>query len=156
RPPRGVEAVHPVRGRARHPGDARGGRRVIQPRGGQDSRHRGGIRLGQDHPPSPVDGAVSPLPHVMRPPPPAARIAAGSIRFEGEELLSKSEKQMRALRGKRMAMILQDPMAPLNPLFTVGDQIAETLRAHEATPRRAAWAKARDLLASVNIAAPER
>ena len=93
---------------------------------------------------------------LMRLLPPAARIAAGSIRFEGEELLSKSEKQMRALRGKRMAMILQDPMASLNPLFTVGDQIGETLRAHEATPRRAAWTKARDLLTSVNIAAPER
>ena len=93
---------------------------------------------------------------LMRLLPPAARIAGGSIRFEGEELLSKSEKQMRALRGKRMAMILQDPMASLNPLFTVGDQIAETLRAHESTPRRAAWAKARDLLTSVNIAAPER
>ena len=93
---------------------------------------------------------------LMRLLPPAGHIAGGSIRFEGEELLSKSEKQMRALRGKQMAMILQDPMASLNPLFTVGDQIAETLRAHEATPRRAAWAKARELLASVNIAAPER
>ena len=93
---------------------------------------------------------------LMRLLPPAARIAAGSVRFEGEELLSKSEAQMRAIRGKRMAMILQDPMASLNPLFTVGDQIAETLRAHETTTRRAAWARARGLLAAVNIAAPER
>jgi len=93
---------------------------------------------------------------LMRLLPPAARIAAGSVRFEGEELLSKSDAQMRAIRGKRMAMILQDPMASLNPLFTVGDQIAETLRAHETTTRRAAWARARGLLAAVNIAAPER
>ncbi|HTY79407.1 MAG TPA: ABC transporter ATP-binding protein [Candidatus Bathyarchaeia archaeon] len=93
---------------------------------------------------------------LMRLLPPAAKIAAGSVRFDGEELLTKPEHQMRDIRGKRMAMILQDPMASLNPLFTVGDQIAETLRAHEATPRRTAWAKARDLLAAVNIAAPDR
>ena len=93
---------------------------------------------------------------LMRLLPPGARIAAGSIRFEGEELLDKSDAEMRAIRGKRMAMILQDPMASLNPLFTVGDQIAETLRAHESITRRGAWTRARELLASVNIAAPER
>ena len=93
---------------------------------------------------------------LMRLLPPAARIAAGSIHFEGENLLDKSDAEMRAIRGKRMAMILQDPMASLNPLFTVGDQIAETLRAHEDVSRRGAWTRARELLASVNIAAPER
>jgi oligopeptide/dipeptide ABC transporter ATP-binding protein len=93
---------------------------------------------------------------LMRLLPPAARIAGGSVRFEGDDLLTKPEAEMRALRGKRIAMILQDPMASLNPLFTVGDQIAETLRAHESTPRRAAWSRARDLLAAVNIAAPAR
>ena len=93
---------------------------------------------------------------LMRLLPPGARIASGSMRFEGEELLDKSDAEMRAIRGKRMAMILQDPMASLNPLFTVGDQIAETLRAHEGMPRRGAWTRARELLASVNIAAPER
>jgi ABC-type dipeptide/oligopeptide/nickel transport system ATPase component len=93
---------------------------------------------------------------LMRLLPPAARIAAGSIRFEGENLLDKSDAEMRAIRGKRIAMILQDPMASLNPLFTVGDQIAETLRAHEDVSRRGAWTRARELLASVNIAAPER
>jgi len=93
---------------------------------------------------------------LMRLLPPGARIASGSMRFEGEDLLDKSDTEMRAIRGKRMAMILQDPMASLNPLFTVGDQIAETLRAHEGMSRRGAWARARELLASVNIAAPER
>jgi oligopeptide/dipeptide ABC transporter ATP-binding protein len=93
---------------------------------------------------------------LMRLLPPGARIASGSVRFEGEELLDKSDAEMRAIRGKRMAMILQDPMASLNPLFTVGDQIAETLRAHEGMRRRGAWTRARELLASVNIAAPER
>ncbi len=93
---------------------------------------------------------------LMRLLPPGARIASGSIRFEGEDLLDKSDAEMRAIRGKRMAMILQDPMASLNPLFTVGDQIAETLRVHEHMPRRGAWTRARELLAAVNIAAPER
>ena len=93
---------------------------------------------------------------LMRLLPPAARIVSGSMRFEGEELLDKSNAEMRAIRGKRMAMILQDPMASLNPLFTVGDQIAETLREHEGMPRRDAWTRARELLAAVNIAAPER
>jgi ABC-type dipeptide/oligopeptide/nickel transport system ATPase component len=93
---------------------------------------------------------------LMRLLPPGARIAGGSIRFEGEDLLGKSDAEMRAIRGKRMAMILQDPMASLNPLFTVGDQIAETLRAYEGMARRGAWTRARELLASVNIAAPDR
>jgi oligopeptide/dipeptide ABC transporter ATP-binding protein len=93
---------------------------------------------------------------LMRLLPPGARISSGSMRFEGEDLLDKSDAEMRAIRGKRMAMILQDPMASLNPLFTVGDQIAETLRAHEGMRRRGAWTRARELLAAVNIAAPER
>ena len=92
---------------------------------------------------------------LMRLLPPAARIVSGSMRFEGEDLLDKSNAEMRAIRGKRMAMILQDPMASLNPLFTVGNQIAETLREHEGMPRRGAWTRARELLAAVNIAAPE-
>jgi oligopeptide/dipeptide ABC transporter ATP-binding protein len=53
-------------------------------------------------------------------------------------------------------MILQDPMASLNPLFTIGDQVSEPIRVHEGAPRRSAWERARNLLASVRIAAPER
>jgi oligopeptide/dipeptide ABC transporter ATP-binding protein len=86
--------------------------------------------------------------------PPAARIVGGSVRFEGEDLLAKSEGEMRRIRGKRMAMILQDPMASLNPLFTVGDQVAEPLRVHEGESRRGAWERARDLLGAVRISAP--
>jgi oligopeptide/dipeptide ABC transporter ATP-binding protein len=86
--------------------------------------------------------------------PTAARIVGGAIRFEGEDLIAKSESEMRRIRGKRIAMILQDPMASLNPLFTVGDQVAESLRVHEHATRRRAWDKARDLLAAVRIAAP--
>jgi oligopeptide/dipeptide ABC transporter ATP-binding protein len=87
--------------------------------------------------------------------PPAARIVAGAIRFEGEDLLAKSDAEMRRIRGKRIAMILQDPMASLNPLFTVGDQIAEPIRVHEGTSRRASWSRARELLRAVKIPAPE-
>src|SRR5256886_11370156 len=57
--------------------------------------------------------------------PPAARTIAGAIRFEGEDLLTKSASEMQHIRGKRIAMILQDPMASLNPLFTIGDQVGE-------------------------------
>lgn len=87
--------------------------------------------------------------------PPAARFVGGSIRFEGEDLLTKSNAEMRRIRGKRIAMILQDPMASLNPLFTVGDQVAEPIRAHEGVGRRTAWSRARDLLHAVRIPAPE-
>jgi oligopeptide/dipeptide ABC transporter ATP-binding protein len=91
---------------------------------------------------------------IMRLLPPAARIVSGQIRFEGEDLLAKSPREMRHIRGKRIAMILQDPMASLNPLFTIGDQIAETLRAHEGASRKAAWTRARGLLEAVRISAP--
>jgi len=87
--------------------------------------------------------------------PPAARTVSGEIWFEGEDLLTKSRGEMRRVRGKRIAMILQDPLASLNPLFTVGDQVAEPLRVHEGASRGSAWARARELLRAVRIAAPE-
>jgi oligopeptide/dipeptide ABC transporter ATP-binding protein len=77
------------------------------------------------------------------------------MRLEGEDLLAKSDTEMRHVRGKRIAMILQDPMASLNPLFTVGDQIAEPIRVHENTGRSVAWRRARELLKSVRIPSPE-
>jgi oligopeptide/dipeptide ABC transporter ATP-binding protein len=87
--------------------------------------------------------------------PPAGRIVSGEIRFEGDDLLRKSNAEMRRIRGKRIAMILQDPMASLNPLFTVGDQVAEPIRVHEGTSRRRAWGRAQELLKAVRISAPE-
>ena len=87
--------------------------------------------------------------------PPAARIVSGSMRFGGEDLLAKSTTEMRKIRGKRIAMILQDPMASLNPLFTIGDQVGEPLRVHEGVGRRSAWSRATALLKSVRITAPE-
>ena len=92
---------------------------------------------------------------ILRTLPPAARIAAGRILFEGEDLLEKSEADMRRVRGKRIAMILQDPMASLNPLFTIGDQVAEPIRVHEGKSRSAAWDRARSLLKAVHIPSAE-
>src|ERR1051326_4660193 len=62
---------------------------------------------------------------LMRVLPPAARIVGGRMLFEGEDLVAKSDAEMRHIRGKRIAMILQDPMVSLNPLFTIGDRSEE-------------------------------
>jgi oligopeptide/dipeptide ABC transporter ATP-binding protein len=87
--------------------------------------------------------------------PPAARIVSGRILFEGEDLVAKSDAEMREIRGKRIAMILQDPMASLNPLFSIGNQVAEPVRVHDGASRSTAWTKARDLLKAVRIPSPE-
>jgi oligopeptide/dipeptide ABC transporter ATP-binding protein len=92
---------------------------------------------------------------ILRLLPPAARIAGGKLLFEGEDLLQKTDAEMRRVRGKRIAMILQDPMASLNPLFTIGDQVAEPIRVHEGTGRTTAWVRARELLKAVRIPSPE-
>jgi oligopeptide/dipeptide ABC transporter ATP-binding protein len=92
---------------------------------------------------------------ILRVLPPAARIVGGHMWFEGEDLVEKSDNEMRHIRGKRIAMILQDPMASLNPLFTIGNQIAEPIRAHENVSRATAWARARELLRAVRIPSPE-
>jgi oligopeptide/dipeptide ABC transporter ATP-binding protein len=92
---------------------------------------------------------------ILRLLPPAAQVVSGAIRFEGSDLLRKSDAEMRAIRGKRIAMILQDPMVSLNPLLTVGDQVGEPLRVHERASRRSAWSRAGELLRSVRIPAAE-
>ncbi|WP_449371525.1 dipeptide ABC transporter ATP-binding protein [Thiomonas sp.] len=80
----------------------------------------------------------------------------GSVQFDGRELSALSERQMRALRGKDIAMIFQEPMTALNPLHPVGRQIAEVLELHEALPRRAAWARAVELLGQMGVDQPAR
>ncbi|HEU4369807.1 MAG TPA: ABC transporter ATP-binding protein [Methylomirabilota bacterium] len=90
---------------------------------------------------------------ILRLLPPAARIVSGAMRFEGEDLLAKSATEMRRIRGKRIAMILQDPMASLNPLFTIGDQVSEPVRVHEHATRRSARERAGRLLQAVKISA---
>ncbi len=92
---------------------------------------------------------------ILRLLPTAARITSGRMMFEGENLLDKSDAEMREVRGKRIAMILQDPMASLNPLFTIGDQVGEPIRVHERASRASAWKRAIELLRSVRIASPD-
>ncbi|MDF1504986.1 ABC transporter ATP-binding protein [Roseisolibacter sp. H3M3-2] len=91
---------------------------------------------------------------LIRPP---GRVEAGSrVLFEGRDLLALPEHELRAIRGNRIAMIFQEPMTALNPVFTVGDQIAEVVRVHEKASRKAAWARAVEMLAAVGIPDPER
>lgn len=87
-------------------------------------------------------------------PSPPGSVSGGSIRFRGRELVGMDEEERRRIRGKDIAMIFQEPMTALNPVFTVGDQIAETLMLHEGLERRAAWGRAEGLLAEVGIPEP--
>jgi len=80
----------------------------------------------------------------------------GRMRFEGQDLAALSERHMRALRGARISMIMQDPRYSLNPVMTVGTQIAEALRVHEHLPRREVRARVRQMLDSVRITDPDR
>lgn len=82
---------------------------------------------------------------------PKGVIKKGEIIFEGESLLDKSSKEMQSIRGKKIAMIFQEPMTSLNPVLTVGEQIAEVLRYHEKMNRKDALLKAKELLETVNI-----
>lgn len=91
---------------------------------------------------------------VMRLLSPPGRIAGGSIRLDGQELTTLPERAMRHLRGRRMAMVFQEPMASLNPVMRVGEQIAEAVRWHEPVSARAARARAVDLLGTVGMPAP--
>jgi oligopeptide/dipeptide ABC transporter ATP-binding protein len=92
---------------------------------------------------------------ILRVLPTAAKVVSGQVWFEGEDLIRMSDTEMQHVRGKRIAMILQDPMASLNPLFTIGNQVAEPIRVHEGADRRTAWRRARDLLKAVRIPSPE-
>ncbi|MGE0223640.1 MAG: dipeptide/oligopeptide/nickel ABC transporter permease/ATP-binding protein [Acetobacteraceae bacterium] len=88
--------------------------------------------------------------------PPAARIEQGAVWLDGKDLTRLEEPALRALRGKAMAMIFQDPLSSLNPVHRVGAQIAEALTAHAAMPARAAWDRSVALLRRVGIPDPER
>ena len=85
-------------------------------------------------------------------PPETGRIAQGSIRFEGKELTALSEQEMKSLRGHRISMIFQEPMTSLNPVLTVGTQIAENVVRHMGVPWSAARERAREMLDLVRIA----
>ena len=88
-------------------------------------------------------------------PDPPGKIVAGSITFRGRKLLALDEKRMRAVRGNMIAMIFQEPMTSLNPVYTVGDQIVEAIKLHQRKSTEEAWEIAIDMLRKVGIAAPE-
>ena len=89
-------------------------------------------------------------------PPAAGSIRAGSIRFEGQELVGAPQESLQNLRGNGMAMVFQEPMTSLNPAYTVGEQIMEALLRHRPMDRTQARARALDMLAQVRIPAPEQ
>jgi len=91
----------------------------------------------------------------LLPPQPAARVS-GEIVFDGRDLATLPEKQMRAMRGRDIAMVFQDPMTSLNPVLRIGEQIQETIRAHRDVDAATARARAAELLRLVGIADPER
>jgi oligopeptide/dipeptide ABC transporter ATP-binding protein len=94
---------------------------------------------------------------IMRLLPPGARYVGGDIRLDGDSLLSRSDAEIRAIRGRRISMILQDPMVSLDPLFTVGDQLAEALRIHGVVRTRAEMrTRMVELLRAVGIPSPEQ
>jgi peptide/nickel transport system ATP-binding protein len=89
-------------------------------------------------------------------PTPPGEISAGTVKLDGVDLLALDEASMRKMRGSQIAMIFQEPMTALNPLFTIGRQIAEMVSLHENVSRRAANARAVEMLHQVRIPAPER
>ena len=107
-----------------------------------DGRYRRGVGLWEERHRAlyPSTGAVPP-----------GRIAHGRILFDGRDLLTLSEREMRSVRGDDIAMIFQEPMTSLNPVFTVGDQVAEAIRLHRRVSKREAWAQAVRMLEEVEI-----
>src|SRR6202158_4627142 len=93
---------------------------------------------------------------IMRLLPERARVTGGAVLFEGRDLLSLSEPEMRAVRGAKIAMIFQEPMTSLNPVFTIGSQIGEAVRLHQHTSRRETLERTVEALRLVGIADPER
>jgi peptide/nickel transport system ATP-binding protein len=86
----------------------------------------------------------------------SGRVVGGTIRFDDRDLLGLAEAEMRQIRGNQIAMIFQEPMTSLNPLHTIGEQIAEAVRIHQGLPTGAALARATEMLRLVRIPDPER
>ena len=87
-------------------------------------------------------------------PRPAARIVGGSVRLDGEDLVTKSEREMQRLRGRKVGMILQDPMSSLNPVFSIGRQVREAVAMYHGLRGQALGARAAELLGAVRIPSP--
>ena len=88
--------------------------------------------------------------------PPGRIESESSLTFDGRDLLTLPEREMRSIRGNRIAMVFQEPMTALNPVFTVGDQIAEVARVHAGASRRVAWERAVEMLQLTGIPDPEQ
>jgi oligopeptide/dipeptide ABC transporter ATP-binding protein len=88
-------------------------------------------------------------------PEPAGRIVGGKVLFQGEDLLEKSPADMRRVRGKQIAMVLQDPMTSLNPALTIGTQVSEVVRLHQALRGAPLRARVREALSRLRISAPD-
>ena len=88
-------------------------------------------------------------------PNPPGKITAGSIRLEGREMIGLDDDELRKIRGKDIGMIFQEPMTSLNPVFTVGEQIAESVRLHENASQRTAMERTVEMLKAVEIPEPE-
>jgi oligopeptide/dipeptide ABC transporter ATP-binding protein len=89
-------------------------------------------------------------------PSPPGRVLAGSIRFQGEDLLQYSESRMSDVRGNRISMIFQEPMTSLNPLFKIGDQLSESFIRHKGMSKTKAWHASIEMLSKVQIPSPAR
>lgn len=89
-------------------------------------------------------------------PDPPGKIKAGEILLEGEDILKKSPEEMRKIRGKEISMIFQDPMSSLNPVYTIGFQIAEAVQLHQGLGKKDALERAIEMLRLVGLASPER
>ncbi len=89
-------------------------------------------------------------------PTPPGKITAGEVVFDGQDLLKKSKREMQRIRGEKIAMIFQEPMTALNPVFTVGYQISESLRIHQGLSKKEARQKALEMLKKVGIPLPEK
>ena len=86
---------------------------------------------------------------------PPGRIVSGTITLDGQDILQLSEEEMAKVRGSKIALIIQDPMTSLNPVFSIGNQVEEAIRIHQDIPRRTVTAKALEMLRKVNIPAAE-
>lgn len=89
-------------------------------------------------------------------PEPPGKITRGRIIFKGEDLLAKTEDEMRKLRGSHISMVFQEPMTSLNPVYTVGKQIAEAIILHRQVSKKEAWQKAIEMLKLVDVPLPEK
>ncbi len=84
------------------------------------------------------------------------RIIAGEVLYSGEDLLKKSKEEMRKIRGREIAMIFQDPLASLNPVYTIGDQLVEVLRLHQKLDKKEALRRAGEIIKLVKLPSPEK